>query len=201
MRIIARILSTLFHPLLMPTYGGLLLIRYSMLAFYPLTAKLFILGTIALFTLLIPMIGIILLYGFKVISNVNLNKREDRKIPYMISLVSYFLCGIVLYRLGLPLWLIGFVGGGLLSLVIASLITVKWKISAHLTAMGGVTACAFYLTTTFGMLPLWLLTLMILLTGLLGSSRIILNRHTFGQTLAGTVNGFLCVYLSMLLLG
>lgn len=199
MKLIARILSTVLHPLLVPLYGMLMVVFYSYMTFFPWKLKGFLLGIVALFTLVIPMISIVLLRAMKLIHSVSLNERRDRKLPYLISVISYIFCAVLLYRINVPLWLIGFMGGGILSLIIAALITIRWKISAHLTGMGGLLGCALFLTQAFSMLPLWILLLTILLTGMLGSSRIILGRHTFAQTLAGTANGFLCVYLTMLL--
>lgn len=184
----------------MPLYGGILIFLYSFLLLYPIRLKLFVLGVIAVFTMIVPMLGIVLLKTLGLIKTVALNHREDRKLPYLISLLSYFVCGLILIKINLPLWVVGFVAGGLASLLIASVITMKWKISAHLTGMGGLLGCAFYLSQQYAMLPLWMLLLFILLTGALGTSRIYLGRHTFGQVVAGTCNGFLCVYLGMLLL-
>ncbi len=42
----------------------------------------------------------------------------------------------------------------------------------------------------------WLIAT-IVAAGLVGSSRLLLNRHTPMQVLAGSANGFLCVYLMM----
>lgn len=200
MKLIARILSTVLHPLLMPLYGMLLVLFYSYMTFFPWKLKGFMLGITALFTLVVPMVSIWLLQIMKLIKSVSLNDRADRKLPYLISLVSYFLCGVLFFKINVPYWLLGFIGGGILSLIIASVITIWWKISAHMTGMAGLTGCALFLSQGFGMLPFGLLIALILLTGMLGTSRILLGRHTFGQVLAGSANGFLCVYLAMLLI-
>lgn len=200
MKLIARILSTVLHPLLMPLYGMLLVVFFSYLSFFPWNLKGFLLGIVALFTLLIPMVSILLLRAMKLIKSVTLFDREDRKLPYLLSISSYILCGILLFRINMPLWLVGFMAGGVLSLIITAIITLRWKISAHLTGIGGLLGCTLILLQSFNMIPLWALMLLILLTGMLGSSRILLGCHTFAQTLAGTVNGFLCVYLTMLFL-
>lgn len=200
MKVIAKILSSVLHPLLMPTYGMLLVVFYSFMRFFPWNLKGFMLGIVALFTLIIPMGSIFVLYALKLIRSVHLNDRHDRKLPYLISLIAYFFCGVLLFKLNVPLWLLGFLIGGLASLLIASVITIWWKISAHMTGMAGVTACAFYLSQYFDMLPMWLLITTVLCTGMLGSARILLNRHTFGQVLAGALNGFICIYLGMTLL-
>ncbi len=199
MKLIARFFSSVLHPLLMPLYGTFILIHYSYLDVYPASVKRVILYIVGLFTLVIPLVGIVLLKALKLIEHVSLNRREDRKLPYLITLASYFACGYLLYKLNLPPWVVGFVAGGLLSLIVASVITIWWKISAHMTGMGGFLGAMVFLFHYMNLMPLWLLLTAILLTGLLGTSRIELNRHTFGQVLAGTFNGFVCVYLTMLL--
>ena len=199
MKIIARIFSTIFHPLLMPSLGTLFAIFFSYLVFYPPTLKLVLMGVIMLFTLLLPAIFIIILYKRKVISDIGLNKREERGLPYLMTFISYGACALLLYRFSVPLWILGFMCGAILSLITAWLISYKWKISAHATGAGGFLACLFYIMTKFEMLPLWFFCLMILCVGMLCTSRIILNRHTFGQVVAGTANGLfwilLCIYL------
>ena len=46
----------------------------------------------------------------------------------------------------------------------------------------------------------WLICAIIILAGMLGTSRIYMNRHTFWQVVAGFANGYICVYtLSKLL--
>ncbi|MEG1616710.1 MAG: hypothetical protein RR202_06205 [Bacteroidales bacterium] len=199
MKLIARFFSSVLHPLLMPLYGTFILIHYSYLDVYPASVKRVILYIVGLFTLVIPLVGIVLLKALRLIEHVSLNRREDRKLPYLITLASYFACGYLLYKLNLPPWVVGFVAGGLLSLIVASIITIWWKISAHMTGMGGFLGAMVFLFHYMNLMPLWLLLTAILLTGLLGTSRIELNRHTFGQVLAGTFNGFVCVYLTMLL--
>lgn len=199
MKLIARFFSSVLHPLLMPLYGTFILIHYSYLDVYPASVKRVILYIVGLFTLVIPLVGIVLLKALRLIEHVSLNRREDRKLPYLITLASYFACGYLLYKLNLPPWVVGFVAGGLLSLIVASVITIWWKISAHMTGMGGFLGAMVFLFHYMNLMPLWLLLTAILLTGLLGTSRIELNRHTFGQVLAGTFNGFVCVYLTMLL--
>lgn len=197
MKILARFFSTLLHPLVMPLLGILLMLLLSPLVNLSQPVSLLIKGIVAFCTVVLPGTGILLLHKAGKISSVSLNIREERPVPYLFCIASYLLCAVILYKLNLPNWFIGFIIGGLLSLVVDFAVTFFWKISAHMTGMAGLLACALFVTQTFGSLPLWSIIALILLTGALGSSRIYLNRHTFGQVIAGTLNGFMCVYLSM----
>ena len=198
MKIIAKILSTILHPLLMPVYGIILVILFSFMRFFPIRMNLYLFGLVAVFTLFVPLLAIVVLYSTGIISSINLRERKDRKWPFLIAVISYIICGVLFYRFEVPLWILGFITGGVISLLIDFIITFWWKISAHMTGIGGFTACSVFLTQTFEMFPLYGVMLVVLAAGLLGSSRILLNRHTLGQVLAGTVNGFASIYIAML---
>jgi membrane-associated phospholipid phosphatase len=76
-------------------------------------------------------------------------------------------------------------------------ITIRWKISVHMTSWGGLTG--FLLVSSFALRVdiLMLILISILLAGALGSSRIILKAHTPAQVYAGYllgVFGMLLVY-------
>lgn len=199
MKIIAKIISEVLHPLLMPFYGILMMFFYSYLYIYPTIFKLFILGGVLLFTCLIPALSILMLYKLGKIKTIGLNHREDRPLPYAICFISYLFCGIYLFRTGLPLWATAYVAGGLLAVITAALVNIKWKISAHMTGIGGVLGAAFALATIQMIFPMYLFMGLILAAGLLGTSRIALGCHTIMQVIAGTINGFAWVYICMVL--
>lgn len=199
MKILAKFFSEILHPLLMPFYGILMMFYYSYLYILPLQYKWLVLGGVLLFTCIIPALCILLLYKTGKIKTIGLNHREDRPIPYAICLISYICCGILLYRLLLPPWVLGFVGGGLLSVITAALINIQWKISAHMTGIGGVLGTAFALASMQHTFPIHLFIGLILATGILGTSRIGLGCHTFMQVIAGTLNGFIWVFGCMIL--
>lgn len=133
------------------------------------------------------------------IKTLGLNHREDRPLPYAICFLSYIFCGIYLFRAGLPLWVTAYVIGGLLAIITAAIVNTRWKISAHMTGIGGVLGAAFALATIQMIFPMHLFTGLILAAGLLGTSRVGLGCHTVMQVIAGTANGFIWVYLCMIL--
>ena len=66
-----------------------------------------------------------------------------------------------------------------------TLVRVAWVIAAFCASVG------FWA---------YLICAIIILAGMLGTSRIYMNRHTFWQVVAGFANGYICVYaLSKLL--
>ena len=194
---LAKIMSGVFSPILVPTYGVFLAIWASILSYNPAATRWLVVGMTFLLTGLLPMAGIYILYRTGRISDPGLNTRTERAVPYIITGVCYAACGLYLYNIHAPLWLVMLPAGGCLAVIISLVVNHWWKISAHLAAMGGVVAELFRIAVDRVALPgiEWWIAGAVILTGLLATSRVVLGRHTLGQVLAGTANGFLCVYL------
>ena len=101
------------------------------------------------------------------------------------------------------MWFTMFMAGASLACLVDFVVSLWWKISAHATGIGGLVALVYQLhvqgLSAFDMF--WLLCFTILLAGALGTSRLILKRHTLPQVLAGFACGYVCVTLMMKLFG
>lgn len=198
MKILARFFSNAFSPILVASYGVLTALICSTLdILVPLNVKMLITGVTFFITGCIPVIGIALLFLTKRISDPALNNRSERTIPYILTGLCYLGCALYLYRINAPSWLWTFPIGGALAVIVSILVNSRWKISAHLAGMGGVTAIFFRIALDGIAKPgiEWWVMASLFITGCLASSRIILGRHTLGQTLAGAANGFFWVLL------
>ncbi len=195
----AWLISTVFSPLLVPTYAIAIALWESILTIVPLSTKIHVLLTVCLTTAILPAAFIYLLLRLKKVSDMSLSNPRERLIPFLINILCY--CGLTyaLYLYHSPSWLIMFSVGGLAALIITMIINFKWKISAHGAAMGGMVAFIYFLI--FKQLTFHNLTAMlyaaIFITGLVGMSRVIRERHTMMQVLAGIINGAMCVGLCM----
>jgi membrane-associated phospholipid phosphatase len=83
--------------------------------------------------------------------------------------------------------------------VVATVITLFYKVSVHSLAMGGFIGILFPLIR-FSSTLLLPTTLFVVLTGVVVSSRLMLNAHTPRETLVGSLVGVLTGYSGMLLL-
>ncbi len=198
---IARIISAIFSPLLIPTYAMTLVLTKSILFIVSSGSKLGVIATTFAVTCVIPIIVIGILLKTKVVSDSGLNKREERPIPYGVTAVCYFVLAWYLDSIHSPLWLSMFIVGAGLATVISAIVNRWWKISAHGAAMGGLTALIFclmyYQLNITGMSLLFCSS--IIATGLVGTCRLILERHTLMQVLAGIANGIVCVTACVML--
>lgn len=194
MKTLSNIISILFHPLLMMTYGIMLALSYTYLAIFPATTKWAIIGGTFLTTAIIPGLFILLLIKNGAAGDVELTDRHDRAVPYLIIITSMLVCLYYFYRLKMPFWLLAILIGACVALVLALCINFAWKISAHSLGMGGLLGGIMGIARIQLMNPYWAFMGVILFAGLVAASRIYLRRHTPMQTYAGFALGFICVF-------
>lgn len=197
MKKISEILSALFSPLLVPTYGMAMVAFMTILRFLPLNLLWTAIGITFVITCLIPISAIMTLFRSGIVTDVGLNERKERYIPYGVVIICYLACCFFFYKASAPTWLPMFFAGAALATVINVVVNYWWKISAHAAAMGGLIALLFRVVASHYALynmNLWL-SVVIILTGAVMTARVYLGRHTLWQVLAGCANGFICVYL------
>ena len=199
MRLFSKILSILFHPFLMQTYGITIALICTFLALYPLRVKLLIWGATFLSTAVLPGLFIYLLIRNGVASDLELTKRKERVLPYVIFFTSVLLCLYFLYRMMMPFWLIALLRGVCIALFIALCINFFWKISAHMIGIGGLLGGLMGIAHVHLINPYSAFMAVWLIACLVGMSRIFLKRHTPMQVYAGFSLGFMCTFVASMM--
>lgn len=194
----ARIISMVFTPFYLPILGLIALFLFSYLSIFPLFYKLEVLIMAYLFTILLPTVMIHLYRRYQGWNLIELGHRERRMVPYMISIISYFTCIYVMERLHMPHFMSAIIIAALLVQIVCALINVWWKISTHTAAIGGVAGALFAFAEYLNFNPVWWLCLVILVAGVLGTSRMILRQHSLSQVVTGFGVGFVCAAIAIL---
>lgn len=203
LRASAWFFSILFHPLLMLNAGLAALLffhPYYSSKYYDVQLITFVLY-LAVNTLVMPLLAILILKRLHFLSSITVPDFKQRALPYIIIAM---LLGITAYQLnknemtGLPLV---FLISAAVSLLMNAAITLKFGISSHGISAGGLVAlmlyvCVFQQTDSFT----FLLVLSILIAGISGSSRLLLNAHTPAQLYSGYTLGFSVVMICCLIL-
>lgn len=195
----SHLISWLLVPLIMPVFGILFIFRLSILDVIPAGLQTAVTFVIAGINFIAPMLLIFLLKVFGLIQDVGLNGQKERLIPYIITALSYGGSAWFVASRGAPVWVSMFFVGGVVAAVINMVINLRWKISAHAAAIAGLIALLIRLQRDVAVEPklfVWLL-IVVGCTGLLGSARVWLNRHTVWQVLAGYLVGFCSVFFLM----
>ena len=195
MRSTALFFSVLFHPLLMATYGCLLLffgVKDSIYDYMtPLENKLRISIIVFAFTFIFPVLNIYLLFRLKHIPSLLLSNQNDRTRPYLMSSLFYF--GLFYLLKDVNIWAVIklFIVGGGIAILFTALINLKFKISAHMVGVGGLLGVLISISylTKFDMTLFYIL--IIIVAGFIGASRLILKEHQPYQLYLGFILGVL----------
>lgn len=199
MRFAAHILSVVFHPLLMITYGIYIALTYTSLAIFPAPLKMKILTCTFMMTAFVPALCIFMMIKIGRQGDYDLTKKADRTKPYLIYIASVVACALYLSRMLMPFWILATVFGTAITMLIAMCINFFWKISAHMIGIGGILGGLMGISHVYFMNPYWGFILGFAAAGLLGSSRLILRRHTPAQVYVGFGLGFTTIYVFALL--
>jgi hypothetical protein len=200
---VAKFISVVFHPLLLTTYLVIILSYYfpSMLMIRK-ENRMVIVGLVFVFTFVLPAVNLVMLRAFGNIQSLTLQSRRERILPFVFISLLYLLVTFLFY-FKLPfsanfnkLMMI------ISALVVVSLmITLFYKISIHSIAMGGGIGILLPLNqVTEQMSLLWPTAFTILVTGLVMSSRLVLDAHSPREVMYGSVVGFVVGFFGMIIL-
>ncbi len=210
MRLLAKSVSVIFHPLLILTYMLVILMSVDPYAFgvnhisEPLTRQLLL--QVFLSTFFIPAVAVGMFAALGMVTSIELPQRHDRIGPYIITGVFY----LWMFRNFLDSQLVpqpfaAFTLGATIGLFLAFLINNFSKISAHAVGMGGLTGMVLITMTTFDyqwlmvQLPfgatvhlnlMFLFLLVVLMTGIVGTCRLFLKAHVPQDIYGGYLIGF-----------
>lgn len=202
MKKISNIISYLLHPILMPTVG-ILFILYSgiYLSFIPYQTKKIILLISAFTTILFPLSILLILYIQKKISKLTIPNRKERLIPLFISIIFYYITYYVFKKYNIPIFIQHFMLTSFICLLATFIIHLKWKISIHMVAIGGILGLWSALNFIYYMPNNSLfLSIAIILSGIVGSARLILKAHNQSQIYAGFFVGYVLSFIILIIL-
>ena len=195
MKNIAHIISYIFHPLLMATYGCLIvffgLTNSIYFVFTPLRLKLVLTLTIFAFTFLLPSLNLLILYKLNYISSLKIENRKERTFPLITTSLCYF--GLFYMINDFNIWPVIklFILGAGFCIVSAAIISLRWQISTHMIGVGGLTGSLFAISYFMQMPMFTILSSCLLIAGCIGFARLKLNAHTPSQIYVGFIFGYL----------
>jgi len=202
-KILATTISILLHPLLMPTYMFMILIRFLPDVFNPMSMKamLYVLLLVFLTTFVIPSLSLLGLRTSSIISNLKLENRNERKLPFIFISVFYILTTFLFIdRLEVGRILTILLISVSAQIVLLAIITFFWKISIHGAGIGGMSGFLLALIYLFPENPLlYPFVGLILISGVVLSARLYLDVHSPKEVYFGYAFGFTASFASLFL--
>ncbi|PLX02290.1 MAG: hypothetical protein C0595_11305 [Marinilabiliales bacterium] len=190
---IAKVISALFHPLLIPTYAILLLYSSNLyfVLLLPVKYKYFLLGFVFTTTFLLPAIMMLLLLKAKMISSLQMENRNERVLPLLI--VAGFFFGTFFLLKSIPQIAIinFFILGSTVLVFISLIINYVTKISIHMVAHGGLLGTFLGLGYILNQDLNFFIYGIILIGGITAFARLKLKAHSQFQVYLGYLLGVL----------
>ena len=196
----AKALSVIFTPFYLPLVGLAVLLTFTYLSLLPWAYKLFLVVTFWVFTIALPSLLIRLYRRYQGWSLFSMASKERRVIPYVISIVSYLLCYYIMAATHVPHFMGSILMAALVIQVVCAIVNLFVKVSTHMAAIGGVAGALMAFAAIFGFNPVWWLCVVLVLAGLVGTSRMILRQHSLHEITLGFLVGTGCAFVSVLVL-
>lgn len=196
---ILPLFSYIFHPIFIPALATLFYLFYNSTDFV-IQEKIFVLFQVVIVTIIIPGLVFLLLRATGNIDTIMIAKIAQRKIP----LVIHCFLIILLVRKSITIdrypELHFFLLAGLLSTLLALiLLFIKVKASLHMIAISSLTIFIIGLSLHLRIQNIATITTLILLNGIIASSRLEMNAHTFKELVLGFFLGAVPQFLLLML--
>ena len=191
-KIYAAFFSYLFHPIFVPVYVVLFLLYVHPSAFagFSDAEKKQTILIVILNLVFFPLVSVLLLKAVGFIQSIYLRTQKDRIIPYIATGIFFFWAYTVFkQQTQYPLILTSFVLGIFLASSVALIANIYFKISMHATGMGGWLGFFLVILNSRAMLMTWPLCIVLLLTGLVCSARLLISNHKPPDIYAGLLAG------------
>jgi membrane-associated phospholipid phosphatase len=190
-----KFISTILHPIVLPTLGVFLYFVFVSQSFDK-RLQLIVLGLVFVLTYVVPVLLLLFLKNFGFIKDFQVSTIKERRFPVIFMiLLLYFLGNTIIQIPTIRNLGILFYGTSLSLICIYILFSVKLKSSLHLVSMGNMIGFFLIMTNINSLSMLPIIILLILLSGILASSRLYLKAHTPVELLIGFFLGIVCQFI------
>lgn len=206
MNLAARIISILFHPLLMVTY------LFSFFAIYfPMGLEPFGEGSYERFiflifclTFLFPVLVIGVIKSMGLIRSFQMGYRQERILPFFLIAILYVTITVlfyVRYRISFHDNVLKFLVIADVLIILAALITISFKVSIHSLSACGVIGIMIPLNKVVEDGTFFYPTIIVMvLAGLVMSARLQLNAHSLREVFVGGAVGIVSSFVTAIIL-
>lgn len=187
----SKLISLVFHPLFL-SFFGLLIVSYRV-DYVIVNAKLLNFVSLFSFVFMVAVPAILIFIGLKlrVFESIYFEKKEDRYVPLLIIGISYYLTYYTLNSWRIPGIIQLYLLGSILTVVVAMLVSIVWKISLHTLAIGSLVGILIGVSARLHVDLLFEISTLIILAGIIAGVRLHLQAHTKAQVYIGFMIGFI----------
>ena len=190
-----KFISTILHPTVLPTLVTFLYFMF-VTQYLEKRIQLIVLGLIFTLTYILPVLLLFFLKNFGFIKDFQVATIKERRVPVIFMILILYFLGNTIIQIPMIRNLgILFYGTSLSLICIYILFSTKLKSSLHLVSMGNMLGFFLIMTNINNLSIPFVIILLILLSGILASSRLYLKAHTPKELLVGFFLGFISQFI------
>ncbi len=197
---LAHLVSFVFHPLFIPVIAAwfLAFVQPGYFIGIPAHDKMMIVIRVGYNTIFYPAITVLLLKAVGFIKSILLKTQRERIIPYIATNIFYFWMYLVFKNQEeVPEILTSFIFGIFLASSIGLIANIYFKISMHALGVGALMGLLFIIIYSGASYATFLPSMLIIfITGLVGTSRMIVSNHTPFEIYTGILFGIICQFVA-----
>ncbi|GAB4286987.1 MAG: hypothetical protein Kow0068_12710 [Marinilabiliales bacterium] len=160
-------------------------------------AKYYIYLVIFIFTFVFPVAFIPFFIYWKKISGIQMHDKKERQYPLAVGILFFGICNYLFAELPIPKIISSFIFAALITLIADFILNNFIKISLHMSGIAGVLAMVIFVSMQYNVNLIVFIIIVVFISGILGTARLLLNAHNIGEISAGFLTGFFISYLSM----
>jgi hypothetical protein len=188
---LAKIVSVVFHPLMIPLYGILIIFSApTLFDFIPFEIKRALVLIVLINNILLPLSLMVYLYYRKMITSVVIDNRNERMLPLALTTFFYFITVYIFIKFRIPVFIKTFMLTAAIISLAVMIINYWFMISIHAAGAGALLAMMLMLSFTMHTPLTWFLVPVVLISGAILSSRLLLNSHSPREAWFGFLLGF-----------
>ena len=199
-RVLAKVISYVFHPLFIPVYLAWFLITQQPYLFASFTPMKKIITLVQFFIMysFFPLVTVLLAKGLGFLESIYLRTQKERIIPYIACNIYYFwMCYVLRHQPEYSREVIQLTLAIFIASTIGLIANIYMKISMHAISMGMLVAfmllLAFTQANNFGMY----ISIAFLIAGLVCTARFIVSDHTQKEIYIGLFTGIISQVLAV----
>src|SRR5262245_29912896 len=192
LRAIAKIISIVFHPIFIPVYLAIFLVRIQPYFFSGLDRleKSIVIPRFVVIYTIFPMVSVLLLKALGFIKSIQLRTQRERIVPFIICMVYYFGHWYFLKKQGeLPEYCIQLTAAVFFASILGFFANIVMKVSMHAIAAGFMSAFLIHVGLTQNSNLGIYISIAVLLTGMICTSRFIDSDHQTQEIYFGLLIG------------
>lgn len=189
-----KLISIIFHPIFIPFYTLLLFFQLPVFHIQWMTigTRVYLIEIMGVGMILLPLLSLLILQKLGIIQSLQLEKREERNVPYL--LLFFFSAASLYFVWQLPMLMHIFrfiIENTIFGLSILLFVNQFYKLSAHLFAMGSLFAILVLISFQLQINMLVWLIIVLFISGIVANARLWLKAHTPKEVYSGFFIGLL----------